>query len=155
MVTRGGGNWRKIVKWYRLSVIREISSRHAIYSMMTITNTTIWFKEKLLRENSEFSSKGEKHFLSFYCTYMRRWMLVEPIVVIISQYIWILCCIPYTVMYANYFSMKHETNCEIYQVCRKECLKQIYNLIVIINIHVTYKTFPMCPLFARTSYHSW
>ena len=61
---------------------------------------------------------------------------------------------PYTVMYANYFLIKLETICEIHQVCRKECLKQIYNLIVIINIHVIYKTSPMFPLFARTSYHS-
>ena len=35
----------------------------------------------------------------------------------------------YTVMYAYYFSKKLETNCEIYQVCKKECLKLIYNLI--------------------------
>ena len=42
---------------------------------------------------------------------------------------------PYTVMYANYLLIKLETICEIHQVCRKECLKQIYNLINCYNKH--------------------
>ena len=54
MVNRGVGwgreNWRKVVKRYKLSVIRQISTRDAMYNMVTIATTAVSYKEKLLRE---------------------------------------------------------------------------------------------------------
>ena len=46
----GGGDWRKIVKRYKLTVIRYISTRDVMYNMMTVVNTAVRYTGKLLKE---------------------------------------------------------------------------------------------------------
>lgn len=38
---RGKQNLKKVIKWYKLPVIRSISTRDVIYSVMTIVNTAV------------------------------------------------------------------------------------------------------------------
>ena len=51
MVTSGKGNWIKVVKSYKLPVIRYVNSRDALYNMMSVVNTAIliYEREKILR----------------------------------------------------------------------------------------------------------
>ena len=46
MFIGGGDGWvngMKMVKWYKLPVIHQISTRDVIYNMMTIANTALWY----------------------------------------------------------------------------------------------------------------
>ena len=56
---------------------------------MTIANTVVYRKVK--RINPESLCKKKFFFIvpffSFYCIILRRWMLAEPIMVVILQYI--------------------------------------------------------------------
>ena len=51
-LTRGKGkeDWRKVVKWYKLPVIREISTRYVIYNMIHIMMYVIY--ERCLESKS-------------------------------------------------------------------------------------------------------
>ena len=54
--------------------------------MMTSWHCCMMYRRET--KSWEFSSQGESFFFfSFYYIYLRRWMLAEPIVVIISQYL--------------------------------------------------------------------
>ena len=56
---------------------------------MTIVNITIGYVGKLLREDPiRVSSQGGSFFPS-YCMYMKWFMLIKPIVVIVSLYVYI------------------------------------------------------------------
>lgn len=37
------GNWMKVVKRYKIAVIRQISTGNVRHSMMTIVDTTVWY----------------------------------------------------------------------------------------------------------------
>ena len=56
-----------------------------MYNMMTIVNTDIQYRGKFYGVNFITSHHKETFFLSFYYIYIKRWMLAEPIMVIISQ----------------------------------------------------------------------
>ena len=51
VVTSGKGNWIKVVKSYKLPVIRYVNSQDALYNMMSVVNTAIliYEREKILR----------------------------------------------------------------------------------------------------------
>ena len=78
---------------WKLPVTRQINTRDVMYNMMTIVSTAVQYIGKQLVNPKRSYHKEKKFFLfillffSFYCIYMRRWILVEPIVVIILQYI--------------------------------------------------------------------
>ena len=82
--------------------------------MINITNTAIHHIWKLLREKILGLHQKERNFNLFlsFCIYMRWWMLIQVLVVIISWYMYIksLCSTSktYTVLYANYISIKVE-----------------------------------------------
>lgn len=47
---QGGGNGEMLVKRYKLSVIRRISSEDSMYSMVTTLNSNALYTANLLRE---------------------------------------------------------------------------------------------------------
>ena len=58
-----------INKRYKLPVIRKISMRNVMYTMISIINIAIHYTQKLLKEqNPEFSSSGK--FFSSYILYV-------------------------------------------------------------------------------------
>lgn len=44
------GNWRKVVNSFKLSVIRQISTKDLMYNTMTIANPAVQYIGKLSRE---------------------------------------------------------------------------------------------------------
>ena len=40
---KGGGNWMKAVKMYKLSVIRYIGTKDVMYDMINIMNTAVCY----------------------------------------------------------------------------------------------------------------
>lgn len=55
VVTLGRGNWRTVVKSYKLPVLAQISTRNLTYSMRTTVRTAEWYTAKLLVVNSKSS----------------------------------------------------------------------------------------------------
>ena len=69
-------------------ITRAMTSK--LYLFVYIVYTTIQYMSKLLRVNPEFILKWVEFFAFFLflnCIYLRRWMLVEPIVVWLLSYI--------------------------------------------------------------------
>ena len=56
-----------------------------MYNIMTRVDSDAWYTGMLLRLNPRSSHHSEKMFLFFseFFIYMKRWMLAEPIVIII------------------------------------------------------------------------
>lgn len=63
---RGGGNgWRKVAKRYKLAVIREMSMRFVMYSMIAIAKQFMMHMKCVKRVNLESSQHKEKNIVFF------------------------------------------------------------------------------------------
>lgn len=87
VVTRGRGlGGRDVIKRY--IQYKYILARDVLYNMITIANIDVYIiHNKLLRESipKVFTTRRKYFpffFFSFYCPYMRRWLIAEPIVII-------------------------------------------------------------------------
>jgi len=61
------GNWRKVVKRYKLPVIREIGTREVMYNLMTTAKTAVMIHKEVVRRVNPKSSQHKENcfFLSY------------------------------------------------------------------------------------------
>lgn len=61
------GNWTKVVKRYKLSILRQISIRNVTLNVVTMVTTAVWSMGRLVRVNPKSSHHKEKK-TSFFLT---------------------------------------------------------------------------------------
>ena len=70
------GNWMEVGKRYKLTVIRQISSRNIMYSIIDIINSAMFYMTVFKRVNPK-CSYYKKTFFSLILLYLRKWIFIK------------------------------------------------------------------------------